>query len=103
VRGNLLYGRAFLGDADLDAQTAHWLEHTANPRIHGTTGRVPRESFEEEERATLRPLAPRPYRALLPLPPSRALSAALASRTRPLLTVERRSLGAYAALAEAGV
>lgn len=103
VRGNLLYGRDFLGDADLGAQSAHWLEHTANARIHGTTGRVPRECFEAEERATLGPLAPRPYRALLPLAPPRALSAALSSRTRPLLTVERRPLGAYAALAEAGV
>ena len=103
VRGNLLYGRDFLGDADLAAQAAHWLEHTANARIHGTTGRVPRECFEREERATLRPLAPRPYRALLSLAPPRALVAALSSRTHPLLTVERRPLGAYAALAEAGV
>lgn len=103
VRGNFLYGRDFLGDADLAAQAAHWLEHTANARIHGTTGWVPRECFEREERATLRSLAPRPYRALLPLPPTRALHAIPTSRTRPLLTVERRPLGAYAALAEAGV
>ena len=103
VRGNLLYGRDFLGDADLAAQSEHWLDHTANVRIHGTTGRVPRECFELEERATLRPLAPRPYRALLPLSPPRTLATALSSRTRPLLTVERRPLGAYTALAEAGV
>jgi len=103
VRGNLLYGRDFLGDADLAAQSEHWLEHTANARIHGTTGWVPRECFELEERATLLPLAPRPFRALLPLVPPRALAGALSSRTRPLLTVERRPLGAYAALAEAGV
>jgi transposase len=103
VRGNLLYGRDFLGDADLDARTEHWLEHTANARIHGTTRWVPRAHFEQAERAMLLPLALRPYRALLPLPPSRALSAALSSRTRPLVTVERRPLGAYAALAEASV
>ena len=103
VRGNLLYGRDFLGDADLAAQAAHWLESTANARIHGTTGWVPRECFELEECATLRPLAPRPYRALRPLAPPRARVAALSSRTRPLLTVERRPLGAYAALAEASV
>jgi len=102
VRGNLLYGREFLGDADLAAQTTHWLEHTANARIHGTTGRVPREAFEGDERATLRPLAARPYHALLPLAPPRARITPLSSRTRPLLTVERRPLGAYAALAEAG-
>jgi transposase len=102
VRGNLLYGRDFLGDADLAAQTAHWLEHTANARIHGTTGWVPRAEFEQAERAVLHPLAPRPYRALLPLAPPRALHVEPAARTRPLLTVERRPLGAYAALAEAG-
>lgn len=103
VRGNLLYGRAFLGDADLAAQTEHWLEHTANARIHGTTGVVPRARFEQGERATLLPRALRSYRALLPLAPPRELSTALSSRTCPLLTVERRPLGAYAALAEAGL
>ncbi len=103
VRGNLLYGREFLGDADLAAQSAHWLEHTANARIHGTTGWIPRAHFEQAERTTLRPLAGRAYRALLPLAPSRPRTAALSSRTRPLLTVERRPLGAYAALAEAGL
>ena len=102
VRGNLLYGREFLGDADLAAQAEHWLEHTANARIHGTTGWVPRARFEHTERAALLPLASRPYRALLPLPPTRTLHATPSPRTRPLLTVERRPLSAYAALAEAG-
>ena len=102
VRGNLLYGREFLGDADLAAQTTHWLEHTANARIHGTTGRVPRAHFEQEERAALQPLAARPYHTLVPLAPARPRQAAPSARTRPLLTVERRPLDAYAALAEAG-
>jgi hypothetical protein len=102
VRGNLLYGREFLGDADLAAQAERWLEHTANARVHGTTGVVPRERFEQDERAALLPLAPRPYRALLPLPPTRTLCATAAHRLHPLLTVERRPLRAYAALAEAG-
>ncbi len=101
VRGNLLYGREFLGDADLAAQTEHWLEHTANARIHGTTGLVPRARFEQEERAALLPLATRPYPTLLPLPPTRTLQVA-PPRGFPLLTVERRPLGAYAALVEAG-
>jgi transposase len=100
VRGNLLYGREFLGDADLAAQTERWLEHTANARVHGTTGLVPRERFEQDERAALLPLAARPYRALLPLPPTRALHAVPSRRIHPLLTVERRPLGVYAALAE---
>jgi len=102
VRGNLLYGRDFLGDADLAAQAEHWLEHTANARIHGTTGWVPQVHFEQHERPVLRPLARRSYRALLPLAPTRARSLAPAPRMRPLLVVERRPLGAYAALAEAG-
>ena len=101
VRGNLLYGREFLGDADLAAQAEHWLEHTANARVHGTTGVVPRERFEQDERPALLPLAPRPYRAVLPLPPTRALQTGPSRRLQPLLTVERRPLGAYAALAEA--
>jgi transposase len=103
VRGNLLYGRDFLGDADLHAQTAHWLEHTANARLHGTTGWVPRAQFEQVERAALQPLAARPYRALPTLPPPRTLRIMPSARTRPLLTVERRPLDAYAALAEASV
>jgi transposase len=103
VRGNLLYGREFLGDADLAAQAERWLEQTANARVHGTTGVVPRERFEQEERPALLPLAPRPYRALGSLPATRPLHAAPSPRIYPLLTVERRPLAAYAALVEAGV
>lgn len=101
VRDNFLYGRPFLGDADLAAQTEHWMEYTANARIHGTTGRVPRTCFEADERAVLLPLAARPYHSLLPLPPTRSLQVESTPHARPLLTVEQRSLGAYAALAEA--
>jgi transposase len=101
VRGNLLYGREFLGDADLAAQTDHWLEHTANARVHGTTGEVPRTRFERDERAILRPLAAAPYRPLLPLPPGRGVGLIPAPRHAPLLAVEQRPLRAYAALAEA--
>jgi transposase len=32
VRGNFLYGREFLGDADLDAQRLTWLDEVANAR-----------------------------------------------------------------------
>lgn len=101
VRGNLLYGREFLGDADLEAQSAHWLEHTANARVHGTTDEVPRLRFERDERAALGPLAPAPYRTLLPLPPGRSARVTPAPRHAPLLAVEQRPLRAYAALAEA--
>ena len=99
VRGNLLYGREFLGDADLAAQTDHWLEHTANARVHGTTGEVPRVRFERDERAALLPGAAAPYRAV-PLSPPRSPTLVPAARHTPLLRVERRPLRAYAVLAE---
>jgi len=100
VRSNFVYGREFLGDADLNAQAANWLEHTANPRVHGTTGEVPRERWEREERAALLPLASRPYQSLLPLPTTRRLTSRASPHQRPLVTVERRDLTTYAALAE---
>lgn len=101
VRSNFVYGREFLGDADLAAQAERWLEQTANIRVHGTTGEVPQVRLERDERAVLLPLAPHPYRSVMPLPPSRALGPVASAITRPLLTVERRSLETYAALVEA--
>ncbi len=101
VRSNFVYGREFLGDGDLAAQGDDWLVQTANVRIHGTTGEVPQLRFERDERAMLLPLAAYPYRTVLPLPPSRARQPITTAITRPLLTVERRSLEAYAALVEA--
>jgi hypothetical protein len=100
VRGNLIYGRDFLGDADLAAQSDHWLEHTANARVHGTTGAVPRERFEQEERAALQALPVGAYPRVL-LSSARSVTVGPARRVHPLLTVERRPLGTYAALAEA--
>lgn len=100
VRSNFVYGREFLGDADLNAQAATWLATTANVRVHGTTGEVPAERWDHQERAALQPLAARPYQSLLPLPPTRALAGGPAAHQRPLVTVERRALTAYAAWAE---
>src|SRR3989454_864970 len=40
LRGNFLYGRTFLGDADVADQCARWLVR-ANHRVHGTTRVVP--------------------------------------------------------------
>jgi transposase len=61
VRGNFVYGRTFLNDADLDHQCRHWLERVANVRLHGTTRERPRVRFDREERVRLQPLAPRRY------------------------------------------
>ena len=103
VRRNLLYGREFLGDADLAAQTGHWLEHTANARVHGTTEEIPRVRFERDERTTLGPLAARPYAAVPALAAARATHLSDAAPLRPLVLVERRPLQAYTALVEVGV
>jgi transposase len=98
VRGNFVYGREFLGDADLAAQTAGWLDDIANVRCHGTTGEAPRLRFERDERAVLLPLAARPYEPLIPLLPRRTSTRATALD----IPVERRPLESYTALLEVG-
>jgi transposase len=100
VRGNLLYGREFLGDADLNAQTLMWLDATANARVHGTTQEVPHVRFERDERVVLRPLAPRAYHSLVLAPERLTRSSPHRISGRPPVMVERRPLAAYAALAE---
>lgn len=104
VRGNFVYGREFVGDADLEEQCRHWLDDVANMRVHRTTQAVPRERFEAEERAELQPLAERRYQPLV-LPVERTTRRTV---VRPLFTavpeiiVERRGLTSYQALAETG-
>lgn len=101
LRSNFLYGREFVGDADLAAQCEDWLERTANARVHGTTKEVPRERFERDERGALHALALRPYRSLL-LTPERERRRDRDGRgaPAPAVTVERRALTSYAALVE---
>jgi transposase len=93
LRDNFVYGREFLGDGDLDGQRLHWLDATANVRIHGTTKEAPRVRFERDERAVLQPLAAHPYRSLLLAPEREGKS----TRPRPTgdVTVERRTLTTY--------
>src|SRR5262245_51929695 len=95
VRGNFVYGRTFLHDADLDHQRQLWLERVANVRLHGTTRERPCDRFDREERFLLQPLAPRRYTSLVldrPAPPTAR------RRPRPVVTVEKRPLAAYAQL-----
>jgi transposase len=99
VRRNFLYGRTFLGDADLADQCARWLSEIANQRVHGTTKAVPAARFAQDEQALLQPLAARPYHSLLLAPeappaPRRSLA--------PAVAVERRALTAYAELLTPG-
>ena len=93
LRGNFLYGRTFLGDADLADQCTRWLGR-ANQRVHGTTRVVPLSRLPAEQAAFL-PLAARPYRSLVLLPPPPP--APQPARRTPV-AVERRALTSYSAL-----
>jgi transposase len=97
LRGNFVYGRTFLHDADLDQQRATWLDRVANVRVHATTHERPRDRFDRDERLVLHPLATQPYTSLILARP--APSARAPSGSRPVVTVEKRSLAAYARLA----
>jgi transposase len=99
VRQSFVYARDFVGDEDLDAQARQWLCGTANVRTHRTTKERPLERFARDEQAMLRSLAPRPYRSLLL--PSREPRQKPVVVALPRIEVERRPLGAYAAIAAA--
>jgi transposase len=97
LRHNFLYGRTFLGDGDLADQCARWVHDVANVRVHGTLHERPVDRWQATERAALQPLAARPYQSLLlPAEPPPVSVDAVA----PRVTVERRGLASYAALAE---
>lgn len=101
LRGNFVYGRTFLQDADLDHQRQLWLERVANVRVHGTTRERPRVRFDRDERLLLQPLAPRRYTSLVL---ERAAPTASARRPpRPVVVVDKRPLAAYARLAGGAV
>ena len=90
VRSNLLYGREFLGDGDLAAQTCGWLDQVANARVHRTTHEVPHLRFARDELPVLLPLALRPHQPLV-LPTERQrVSPCLDRRpVLPTVVVER--------------
>ena len=95
VRGNFVYGRTFLHDADLDHQRQPWLGRVANVRLHGTTRERPRDRFDREERFLLQPLAPLRDTSLVLDRPAPAIAP---RQPRPVVTIEKRSLAAYAQL-----
>jgi len=97
LRGNFVYGRTFLHDADLDQQRQGWLDRVANVRLHGTTRERPRDRFDREERFLLQPLAARRYTSLVVERPSRTTAGC--RPPRPMVVVEKRTLAAYAQLA----
>ena len=96
LRGNFIYGRTVLDDADLDHQRQRWLEQVANARVHGTTHERPQIRFDREERFLLQPLAPQRYTSLVldvapPAGPARR-------PPRSVQLVEQRPLAVYARL-----
>ena len=95
LRGNFVYGRTFLHDADLDQQRALWLDRVANARCHATTGEPPRDRFDRDERFLLQPVARERYRSLI----LDRRSPSAPPRPRPMVAVQKRPLTAYARLA----
>lgn len=49
VKDNFLNGRSFTDLADLNAQARHWLDYTANVRLHSTTERRPIDLWPQEK------------------------------------------------------
>ena len=95
IRKSFFYGRDFASDADLNAQALRWLDAVANVRIHGTLNERPADRFEAE-RPHLKPLAPWPYRPVVPQLPESAPQQADEARFPPLVEVEHRPLTEYA-------
>jgi transposase len=67
VKTNFLAGRTFLSLADLNLQATTWREEVANSRIHGTTGKRPRDLFAQKEQFLLTPLPKTDYDTRLTL------------------------------------
>jgi transposase len=66
IRQDFFEGRCFRCLEDLNRQIKDWLDQVANPRVHGTTGRVVAEAFAEEQPALL-PLPALAFRSVLKL------------------------------------
>ena len=58
LKDNFLCGRCFAGLADLQVQGRHWLEQTANSRVHATTGERPSDLLGREGLEPLSGLRP---------------------------------------------
>lgn len=58
VKDNFLNGRSFADFTDLNAQTLHWLNATANVRLHATTKARPVDLFPKEGLTLVGSLSP---------------------------------------------
>jgi transposase len=66
LKDNFVLGREFADLADINAQCRHWLDHTANIRIHATTDRRPVDLLREEKDhlSTVTSVAPYPLQSV---------------------------------------
>jgi transposase len=62
VKDNFLRGRAFVDLPDLNTQGRYWLGHTANVRVHATTGARPIDLLAKEDLTPLSAARPYPLR-----------------------------------------
>lgn len=53
---NFIAGRTFVDAPDMKKQLREWMDNYANKRVHGTTRKIPREVFDNEEKNKLQPL-----------------------------------------------
>ena len=53
VKQDGLYGETFADFPALEAHLAHWLEVTANVRLHAVTGEAPQGRYDRDERAVM--------------------------------------------------
>ena len=56
AKGNAIAGHRFESLEALSAHLARWMREVADVRVHGSTGEVPLQRFEDHERAALAPL-----------------------------------------------
>jgi len=61
IKKSFFPGRELNHFPSLQGALRDWLENVANKRTHRTTGKVPHDVFEAEERSVLRPMPELPY------------------------------------------
>ena len=55
AKNNGLYGESFANWNDLEQYFSDWLDNTANQRLHGSTGKKPREDYDQSEQPHMLP------------------------------------------------
>lgn len=55
AKQNGLYGESFANWNDLEQYFSDWLDNTANQRIHGSTGKKPRDYYDQMEQSHMLP------------------------------------------------